>query len=66
MKPPEWIKPAVYGAVTGALALAIFGFTAGGILAIMYLRPQWLGLGMPEVAPSSTTPPTQATTPRKP
>lgn len=30
MKTPEWIKPAVYGAVTGALALAIIGFTAGG------------------------------------
>ena len=33
-------------------------FTAGGILAIMYLRPQWLGLGMPEPA---AAPPTQAT-----
>ena len=30
MKTPEWTKPAVYGAVAGALALAIFGFTVGG------------------------------------
>lgn len=30
MKTPEWITPAVYGAVGGALALAIIGFTAGG------------------------------------
>jgi hypothetical protein len=30
MKTPEWTKPAVYGAVAGALALAIIGFTVGG------------------------------------
>lgn len=31
MKTPEWITPAVlYGAVGGALALAIIGFTVGG------------------------------------
>ncbi len=31
MKTPEWITPAVlYGAVGGALALAIIGFTWGG------------------------------------
>ncbi|WP_192254357.1 hypothetical protein [Mesorhizobium silamurunense] len=30
MKTPEWVTPAGYGAVGGALALAIIGFTAGG------------------------------------
>ena len=30
MQSREWIKPAAYGAVGGALALAIIGFTAGG------------------------------------
>lgn len=30
MKTPEWTTPAVYGAVGGALALAIIGFTWGG------------------------------------
>lgn len=30
MRTPEWIKPAVYGAGAGAIALAIVGFTWGG------------------------------------
>lgn len=30
MKTPEWIIPAVYGAVGGAIALVIIGFTVGG------------------------------------
>lgn len=30
MKTPEWITPAVYGAVAGAVALAIVGFSWGG------------------------------------
>lgn len=30
MKTPVWITPAGYGAVGGALALAIIGFTVGG------------------------------------
>lgn len=30
MNTPVWVTPAVYGAVAGALALAIVGFTAGG------------------------------------
>jgi hypothetical protein len=30
MTTPEWIKPAVYGAVAGAIALAIIGFGWGG------------------------------------
>jgi len=27
---PEWTKPAVYGALVGAVVVAILGFTAGG------------------------------------
>ncbi|MCR6672810.1 hypothetical protein [Devosia ginsengisoli] len=30
MQIPEWTKPALYGAATGAVALAIIGFTWGG------------------------------------
>jgi len=30
MKIPEWLKPAIYGAVAGAAALAIAGFSWGG------------------------------------
>lgn len=30
MKTPEWLKPALYGAVVGAVALAIAGFSWGG------------------------------------
>jgi hypothetical protein len=30
VKTPKWIKPAVYGAVAGAVALAIIGFGWGG------------------------------------
>ncbi|MCP1337785.1 hypothetical protein [Futiania mangrovi] len=30
MTAPEWMKPASYGAVLGAIALAVIGFTAGG------------------------------------
>ena len=30
MTTPEWLKPGLYGAVLGAVALAIAGFTAGG------------------------------------
>lgn len=30
MNIPEWTKPALYGAVAGAVALAIIGFTWGG------------------------------------
>ena len=30
MKFPTWIKPALFGAVAGAIALGIFGFTYGG------------------------------------
>jgi hypothetical protein len=30
MKFPTWIKPALFGAVAGAIALAIFGFSYGG------------------------------------
>ena len=30
MKTPEWIKPGLYGAVFGAIALAIIGFSWGG------------------------------------
>lgn len=30
MQTPEWTKPAIYGAVVGAVALAIVGFTWGG------------------------------------
>jgi pimeloyl-ACP methyl ester carboxylesterase len=30
MKTPEWTKPAIYGAVAGAVALAIVGFSWGG------------------------------------
>lgn len=30
MKTPEWTKPAIYGAVVGAAALAIVGFSWGG------------------------------------
>lgn len=30
MKTPEWLKPGIYGAVAGAIALAIVGFSWGG------------------------------------
>ena len=30
MKTPEWLKPGLYGAVIGAVALAIAGFSWGG------------------------------------
>lgn len=30
MKIPEWVSPGLYGAVAGAIALAIVGFTWGG------------------------------------
>jgi hypothetical protein len=30
MNTPEWLKPALYGAVVGAVALAIVGFSWGG------------------------------------
>lgn len=30
MQIPEWTKPALYGAATGAVALAIIGFSWGG------------------------------------
>ncbi|WP_159586385.1 hypothetical protein [Chelativorans xinjiangense] len=30
MNIPEWTKPALYGAVVGAVALAVVGFTWGG------------------------------------
>jgi len=30
MKTPEWLKPALYGAVCGAVALAVIGFSWGG------------------------------------
>ena len=30
MKFPTWIKPALFGAMAGAVALAIFGFSYGG------------------------------------
>jgi hypothetical protein len=30
MNAPEWLKPAAYGAVVGAVALAIAGFSWGG------------------------------------
>jgi dienelactone hydrolase len=30
MNTPEWLKPGLYGAVVGATALAIVGFTWGG------------------------------------
>jgi len=30
MQLPEWTKPALYGAATGAVALAVIGFTWGG------------------------------------
>jgi len=30
MKLPEWLKPAVYGAVAGAVAISIAGFSWGG------------------------------------
>lgn len=30
MKTPEWIKPAIYGAAAGAVALAVVGFSWGG------------------------------------
>jgi hypothetical protein len=30
MKFPEWLKPAVYGAVAGAVAISITGFSWGG------------------------------------
>lgn len=30
MKTPEWIKPAVYGAIAGGVAVAIVGFAWGG------------------------------------
>ena len=30
MKAPEWLKPAIYGAVCGAVALGIVGFKWGG------------------------------------
>lgn len=30
MKTPEWLKPGLYGAVIGAVALAIVGFSWGG------------------------------------
>ena len=30
MQSPEWLKPALYGAVGGAIALAVVGFSWGG------------------------------------
>jgi len=30
MRIPEWVRPGIYGAVAGAIALAIVGFTWGG------------------------------------
>ena len=30
MQPPEWLKPGLYGAACGAVALAIVGFSWGG------------------------------------
>ena len=30
MKFPEWLKPALYGAVAGAVAISIAGFSWGG------------------------------------
>jgi hypothetical protein len=30
MQTPEWLKPAVYGAACGAIALAVVGFSWGG------------------------------------
>ena len=30
MNTPEWLKPAIYGAIAGAVALAIVGFSWGG------------------------------------
>jgi hypothetical protein len=30
MKTPEWLKPGLYGAACGAIALAIVGFSWGG------------------------------------
>jgi hypothetical protein len=30
MQTPEWLRPALYGAAAGAIALAIVGFTWGG------------------------------------
>lgn len=30
MNVPEWVKPALYGAAAGAIALAIIGFSWGG------------------------------------
>ena len=30
MKFPEWLKPAIYGAVAGAVAISIVGFSWGG------------------------------------
>ncbi len=30
MNTPEWLKPAVYGAAVGAIALAVVGFSWGG------------------------------------
>jgi hypothetical protein len=30
MKTPDWLKPGLFGAATGAAALAIIGFAAGG------------------------------------
>jgi hypothetical protein len=30
MKTPEWLKPGLYGAVCGAAALAVIGFSWGG------------------------------------
>jgi hypothetical protein len=30
MQPPEWLKPGLYGAACGAVALAVIGFSWGG------------------------------------
>ena len=30
MNTPEWLKPAIYGAAVGAIALAVVGFSWGG------------------------------------
>lgn len=30
VKAPEWLKPGIFGAAVGAVALAIVGFSAGG------------------------------------
>jgi hypothetical protein len=30
MHPPEWLKPGLYGAACGAVALAVIGFSWGG------------------------------------